>query len=100
MPGSIVEGAREVFVAGYEDLRRAALRRAVASGRGVGLALFVRSGMAAWMEACAALPRPPAATSVRPTAQAPLVPDDFRVEVAMLLAGMALSVHAQGGMTT
>ena len=100
MSWSIVAEARDVLVAGYEDLRRAALRRTAASGRGIGLSLFVRSGMAAWMEACAALPRPTAATFVRPTAPAPLVPDAFRVEVAMLLAGMALSVHAQGGVTT
>lgn len=97
VPDSIVAGgAKEAFVAGYEELRRCALGRA---GRGVGFALLTRSGMAAWMKTCAALPRPPASAVRRSAAEQPLVPQDFRVEVATLLAEMALSAHTQGAMT-
>jgi hypothetical protein len=99
VPDSIVAGAREALVAGYEELRRSALGRAGRSGRGIGFALFVRSGMAAWIETCAALPRPPEAAARRSAAEQPLVPQDFRVEVATLLAEMALSAHAQGATT-
>jgi len=97
---SIVAGAREALVAGYEELRRSALCHASGSGRGIGFALFVRGGMAAWMVRCAALLRPSEAPPARRSAsEQPLVPQDFRVEVASLLAEMALSAHAQGAMT-
>jgi hypothetical protein len=90
-------GAAEVLTVGYEELRRTALGDAApGSGRGIGLALFLRSGMAAWMESCAALVPPRGATSAR-AATAPLVPLDLRLEVATLLAEMALAVHAPGG---
>lgn len=100
MPDSTLARAREALVAGYEELRRSAFGRASGSGRGVGFALFVRSGMAAWMKTCAALPRPPEEAARRSATEQPLVPQDFRVEVASLLAEMALSAHTQGAMTT
>ena len=98
-PQPVRAGTREALAAGYEELRRAALEHAAGSGRGIGFALFIRSGMAAWMETCTALliPREPPAR--RPAAAPPPVAPDVRVEVAMLLAEMALSVHVQGGMT-
>lgn len=88
----------KALVAGYEDLRRDALG-VRGPRRGIGFSLFLRSGMAAWMAACAAMPRPPE-SAVRKPAVAQLMPQDFRVEVATLLAEMALSAHAQGAMTT
>jgi hypothetical protein len=101
VPDSIDARAREALIAGYEELRRTVLGRAGGSGRGVGFALFVRGGMAGWMATCAVLPRPPnAPVAQRSVAEKPLVPQDFRVEVATLLAEMALSAHAQGAMTT
>lgn len=101
MPDSIDARAREALIAGYEELRRTVLGRAGGSDRGVGFALFVRSGMADWMATCAALPRPPKTpVARRSTDDQPLVPQDFRVEVASLLAEMALSAHAQGAITT
>ena len=99
MPDSTGAGAREVMVAGYEELRGSALNHVRGSGRGIGFALFVRSGMAAWIKTCAALPRPSEASAWRPTAEGRrFVPQDLRVEVANLLAEMALSAHAQGAM--
>lgn len=101
VPDSIDARAREALIAGYEELRRTVLGRAGGSDRGVGFALFVRSGMAGWMATCAALPRPPKTpVARRSTDDQPLVPQDFRVEVASLLAEMALSAHAQGAITT
>jgi hypothetical protein len=99
VPHPVVAGAREALTAGYEELRRAALERAAGSGRGIGFALFIRSGMAAWMETCAALLIPREPTARRLAAEPPPVAPAVRVEVALLLAEMALSVHVQGGMT-
>jgi hypothetical protein len=96
-PHAVEAGAHEALAAGYEELRRAALGAgAPDSGRGIGLALFLRSGMAAWMETCAALVPPRGAATAR-AATPPLVPLDLRLEVATLLAEMALAVHAHGG---
>ena len=94
---SPIAGRREAMVASYEELRRAALGH---SGRGAGFALFLRSGMAAWIETCAALPGPPQATPRSPAAEPRFVPQDLRVEVATLLAEMALSAHPQAGMAS
>jgi hypothetical protein len=95
-PHTVGARAREALAAGYEELRRAALGGAAGSGRGLGLALFLRSGMAAWMETCAALV-PSRDAPARPTGP-PVVPLDLRLEVATLLAEMALAVHTHGGM--
>jgi hypothetical protein len=99
LPDSAAVGAREAL-ASYEELRRSALGRAGGSGRGIGFALFLRSGMAAWIETCAALPQ---RAEPRPRRSAveeqPLVPQDLRVEVATLLAEMALSAHTRGAKT-
>lgn len=86
----------ERLVAEYEELRRVAL---VANGpsQGVGLALLLRRGMAAWMEAClTAVPSP----MPRPAPpQACFLPADLRHEVATVLAAMALAGQVEGGMT-
>lgn len=97
VPNPGVAGAREALTAGYEELRGAALGQATGLGRGIGFALFIRSGMAAWMETCATLLIPREPTPRRPAADLPRVPPDVRVEVATLLAEMALAVHVQGG---
>jgi hypothetical protein len=99
-PARIAAEASEALVAGYEELRRNALGRAGRSDRGIGFALFLRSGMAGWMTMRAALPRPPDAASRRSAADQAVVPQDLRVEVATLLAEMALSAHTQGAVTT
>ena len=84
----------------YEELRRVATGRPPGAGRGVGFALFLRSGMAAWIEACRTVsplcppPRLPQAERDR------LLPTDVRGEVTMVLAAMALAVAVEGGLTT
>lgn len=97
---SVMAGAQDALIAGYEDLRRSALGRLAGSSREVGWGLFIRSGMAAWMERCAALIRPSEAGARQSAAEPSFMPQDFRVEVAMLLAEMALSAYAPRGVTT
>lgn len=87
------------LVSSYEELRGEALRRPGGPGRGSGLALFIRRGMAAWLTACAPVARSLEALSRVPVAQ-DRVPPDLRTEVAMVLAEMALSAaHYPGGVT-
>jgi hypothetical protein len=88
----------EQISASYEDLRGLVLRGA---GHGVGFAVFIRQGMAAWAAACAAatlkpkpLERPSASTTC-----ASQLPDELRHELATLMAHMALSSHIQGAIT-
>ncbi len=89
---------REALSSSYEELRLIALG---GQGRGVGLAFFIRGGMARWMDACIAMFAQPA-PAPRPAGQLdeqPHLPAELRVEVAMVLAEMALSAHAQGATT-
>lgn len=92
-------GDSDALLSGYEEIRSEALRRAGCSGRGSGLAIFVRRGMAAWLTMCAPLARPLEAPHRKPTEE-DRVPSDLRSEVAMVLAEMALTAaHAQGAST-
>lgn len=71
----------------YEELRRQALGRA--GGQAQGLALFMRRGMSAWMQAwgqCLAAPTAPA----QPPDDQEIFPVQLHREVAMLLASMVL----------
>jgi hypothetical protein len=96
MPDPTLAAARTALVGAYEDLRRTALS---GSGRGIGFALLVRSGVAAWIAMCASLARPLEAPAARRSTGQPLVPQNFQVEVATLLAEMALSAHFHGATT-
>jgi len=73
----------------YEELRAQAL---AASGRGLGLTLFLREGMCAWVHACAqsilAARRTAEERTVRAPRSALAVPPEF----PMLLASLALHV--------
>jgi hypothetical protein len=86
-----------VLLSGYEELRDEALRRAGGPGRGSGLALFIRRGMAAWLAAYAPLARSIESHNRLPVAQ-DRVPPNLRTEVTMVLAEMALA--AAGGVAT
>jgi hypothetical protein len=91
---------REVLSSSYEELRQVALS-GVGMGPGTGFGLFVRHGMARWMDACADLFAHPATTPPplrHAEAQCPITPD-VRVEVAMVLTRMALSAAPQGATT-
>lgn len=90
-------GASATLVTSYEELRRFALDRRAGPARGVGLALFLKSGMAAWLAVCAPLAAPPERSSRSPRAAPPPVsadlPAELRIEVAMVLTEMALAAH-------
>lgn len=77
------------LTARYEAVRAAAL--ATGGGRaGLGAALLIAQGMAAWMRGWRACTPPPPAAPPRPAGPAP------PAEVVGVLAGMALAC-AQGG---
>src|SRR5262249_89795 len=46
--------ARDALRSSYEELRQIALASGDVHGRGTGMALLIRSGMARWMDACIA----------------------------------------------
>jgi hypothetical protein len=87
--------ARQDLVGHYEQLRRD-VRSASDRGReGLGLALFLRRGMTAWMQAWP--PCPGAVTSQaqgQPATAAP-VPPHVRIELATLLAGIILVLQQE-----
>jgi len=80
------------LVARYEELRR----RALGGGGGLGLALFLRQGMKAWIEtwsACAIAYAPKAPSN--DTAEDMVVPSQLHGEIAMLLAAMTLNTQTE-----
>jgi hypothetical protein len=92
---------REALSSSYEELRQVALASGGVHGRGTGFALLIRSGMARWLDTCIAMLARPMVQALPPQHiedQAQL-PADVRVEVAMVLAQMALSAQSQGAMT-
>jgi hypothetical protein len=86
--------ARPDFVAHYEQLRRDATDMSSHVREGLGLALFLHRGMAAWMQAwsqCIDCVTPQALSRPATTP----VPVDVRAQVATLLAGIILSLHQE-----
>ena len=96
------------LIARYEDLRRLALDRHRAQAQG--LALFIRRGMAGWLQAwsrctgeplastaAAAAPAVPAvpATSAPATQAHDICPVQLQNDVAMLLASMVLATRQE-----
>jgi hypothetical protein len=86
---------RHDLVAHYERLRRDALGSPCPGDGGFGLALFLRRGMAAWIEAwweCTS-PVEPIARS-EPHVDDP-IPTDTRTQITALLAGMILCLQQE-----
>lgn len=79
----------------YEDLRRAALEEPAGHARRApGLALLLRAGIAAWMQACRRVAGP--VLSVHPSSETTrALPGTVRAEVTVLLAEMALTAAAE-----
>ena len=78
------------MVAHYEQLRGDALHPANRLAASPGRALFLRQGMAGWMQAWSAcIDKPDAQPSPAPTASPPLS-EGLRAQLAMILAGMIL----------
>jgi hypothetical protein len=79
----------------YEQLRREATGRSEHEVQGLGLALFLRRGMTAWMQAwsqCTGCAAPN--THPRPATPA-AVPRDLRTQIATLLAGIILGLQQE-----
>jgi hypothetical protein len=78
----------------YEQLRRDAMSRTAHYGGGLGLALFLRRGMTAWMQAwseCADAETETCSIS----GGKEVIPADMRSQLATLLAGMILSLRQE-----
>jgi len=74
------------LVGHYEAIRREALAVAPDGRRGRGLVLFLRRGMAAWIEALSSLAVPKPA----PEEDSSTLPLSLRPEIATILANMVL----------
>jgi hypothetical protein len=86
---------RNDLVDHYERLRRGALGSPSLGGEGFGLALFLRRGMTAWIEAwseCASRVEP--GTRSEPRVDEP-IPADTRTQITALLAGMILCLQQE-----
>jgi hypothetical protein len=88
----------DVLLSSYEELRRTAVDPRESAGHSAGLGLFMRGGMASWMQTCASLLRPQEATA-RPVEQPGTLCPGLHNAVAMVLAEMALSASSQGAAT-
>ncbi len=73
----------------YEALRRHALEPHCAGASRDALAVLLRHGVAAWMQACSKLPPPAVRTAQDGRERAPL-PEGTSAEVVRVLAAMAL----------
>lgn len=95
-PAGSAPGAPDWVVA-YEELRRAATAADGRARRMPGIAILLRAGVVGWMQTCRSVAGSVLAARMdREPVRA--LPDTIRVEVAVLLAQMALS--AAGEMAT
>jgi len=81
-------GLTQAWTDDYETLREEVL---AGRGRGHGLALLLREGMAAWIRAWSRAAGP-APVASRPPRAEPSLPAGVRGEVVSVLAGMALAI--------
>jgi hypothetical protein len=75
------------WAARYEQMRSDALNRCSGVSSGIGLAVFLRQGLTAWMRACGRV-RTPSVTQVAQPAPVSLLPCDVRTQTVLILAGM------------
>ena len=75
------------WAARYEQLRRDALNRGSGVFSGMGLAVFLRQGLTAWMRACGSV-RTPSVTQLAQLAPVSSLPFDVRTQTVLILAGM------------
>jgi len=90
-PQSTTSGEDSAIVSRYEGLRRQALGSVDETGRGSGLALFVRQGMTSWMQAWSQCVICGPATSQAKTGSEEVSSMQLNREAVMILASMALS---------
>lgn len=80
------------FATHYEQLRGDALGK---TSGGVGLTLFLRQGMVAWMQACSCVTPPPAKDAVPPASAVSPLPAGVRSQATMILAGIILNCRPE-----
>ena len=95
-PAIVAVEIRAALSSSYEELRHVALAGTGVRARGIGLALLIRGGMPRWMETCVTALSRPTLSVPQQIERSPRLPADVRVEVAMVLAQMALSTQSQG----
>jgi len=78
----------DALIARYEELRRQALGRLGSQAQG--LALFMRRGMSAWMQAWSQCVAPPPPLPAPPAQTQEICPVQLHADVATLLASMVL----------
>jgi hypothetical protein len=83
------------LVAHYEQLRRDAISRPIHSGEGLGLALFLRRGMTAWMQAWSKCRGHVEQTAGSQPGADETIPLDMRSQITTLLASMILSLQQE-----
>jgi hypothetical protein len=86
LPQSI---AQQEWVARYEQLRGDALSRGRGISTGIGLTVFLRQGLTAWMRACCSVLTASASEFVRPAPVGSL-PCGVRAQAVLILAGILL----------
>ncbi len=80
---------QQEWVARYEQLRSDVLQ-SHAIARGIGLAVFLRQGLTAWMRACCCSVVTPSASEFAPPAPLSSLPCDVRTQAVLILAGILL----------
>jgi len=78
------------LVAGYEELRRQVLIRQ----SGPGVAVLMRRGLWAWMNACSTDTPPPIKGCTQSEAEA-VIPQGLHPEIVLILAGMLLHCYTE-----
>ena len=91
-PTAAARDPGELLVARYEQLRCGVLEERF-SGDRHGLALFVREGMAAWVEAWSLclIPATPTPSVASPSQEVPLLPQGLHREMVHVLANITLN---------
>jgi hypothetical protein len=83
------------LAAHYEQLRRDAIGRPTHSGAGLGLALFLRRGMTAWMQAWSECHGHVEQTACSQPGADETIPVEMRSQITTLLASMILSLQQE-----
>lgn len=99
MSGPATTVAPSRLTAQYEELRAQAVAGSAAVAAPLGLALFLRRGLAAWLAICTQL-SPPVVRTVRPSegaGQPARLPTGLQADAVRVLAGMALAACQKGG---
>ena len=82
------------WAARYEQLRSDALHRVSGVSSGIGLAVFLRQGLTAWMRACGTVLTPSVNQLAQPTPLSSL-PFDVRTQTVLILAGLLLGNRSE-----